>query len=492
MKIPKRLIFILLLQIILFSLVAYLRFIDVDEGYYLTASRLIAEGKLPYVDFFYTQMPLMPYIYGAWMQVFGFTWFSARMLSVIFCLFTSLILIGYIYKKTGDEKVTIIASLLLVFNGQIISWFSTAKTYSLTMFFLMASFVLLGSSKKRHILTAGFFLGLACNTRLMMLPLAFISVIWLVMCRCRQGFVKAAKDALFFFAGFLPSCLVSLYLLMKNPDSFLFDNLIFHITCTGMHGYEALMLKFKSAYRVFTRPQFFILFIALLGTSIIARDAILRRYNTGKYKEEFLAFAFFVVIFIVSLMPPGAHEQYFVMTIPFLIILSCPFIQNILQNKKNILYSVAMALMIVYVIFSAPSTGVMGGIGITSNDKWTWRNAGRIAQGVQRLTDKEDLVLSWWPGYTFLAHWKNLPGMENEFGGMLGRGKISYEDMKKYKIASKEVLAEAIKSGVPKVVIWDSLYTQDNGKKDLEMLIKDRYRLAVSIDDTALYVARQR
>ena len=33
-----------------------------DEGWILTASKLVYEGKVPYKDFNYTQMPLLPYI----------------------------------------------------------------------------------------------------------------------------------------------------------------------------------------------------------------------------------------------------------------------------------------------------------------------------------------------------------------------------------------------------------------------------------------------
>jgi hypothetical protein len=54
-----------------FSFVAQRRFIDGDEGFYLLASRLVLEHKAPYLDFLYTQAPLLPYAYGLWMKLFG-------------------------------------------------------------------------------------------------------------------------------------------------------------------------------------------------------------------------------------------------------------------------------------------------------------------------------------------------------------------------------------------------------------------------------------
>src|SRR5258708_27183994 len=72
---------VLLLQLAVFLPVARYRLIDGDEGFYLMASRLVFEHRVPYRDFFFTQMPLLPYIYGLWMRAIGTSWVSARMLS---------------------------------------------------------------------------------------------------------------------------------------------------------------------------------------------------------------------------------------------------------------------------------------------------------------------------------------------------------------------------------------------------------------------------
>ena len=42
-----------------------------DEGWYLYASGLVADGQLPYVDFCYTQGPVLPFVYtlaDGWVQ----------------------------------------------------------------------------------------------------------------------------------------------------------------------------------------------------------------------------------------------------------------------------------------------------------------------------------------------------------------------------------------------------------------------------------------
>src|SRR5437016_4568472 len=57
----------LLLGVVLL-VVSRLRLVDGDEGFYLLAAKSVYHGKVLYRDFFYTQMPLLPYVYGLWMK----------------------------------------------------------------------------------------------------------------------------------------------------------------------------------------------------------------------------------------------------------------------------------------------------------------------------------------------------------------------------------------------------------------------------------------
>src|SRR3989449_10482818 len=73
------------------------RIVDGDEGTYLLVSRLVAEGQLPYHDFFYPQMFLLPYVYGAWMKLVGYSWYGARLLSAVFSVMLGLL----VYRQTA-------------------------------------------------------------------------------------------------------------------------------------------------------------------------------------------------------------------------------------------------------------------------------------------------------------------------------------------------------------------------------------------------------
>ena len=74
---------VILVQMIWFTFIAWHRVIDGDEGFYLLASRLVLMNKRLYIDFFYTQAPLLPYAYGLWMKLFGVSWLTAKCFSAV-------------------------------------------------------------------------------------------------------------------------------------------------------------------------------------------------------------------------------------------------------------------------------------------------------------------------------------------------------------------------------------------------------------------------
>src|SRR5579862_18411 len=45
-----------------------------DEGFHLLTAQLITRGKVPYLDFNYTQTPLNEYWDALWLVVFGQSW----------------------------------------------------------------------------------------------------------------------------------------------------------------------------------------------------------------------------------------------------------------------------------------------------------------------------------------------------------------------------------------------------------------------------------
>ena len=110
---------VVLIQFGIFLTIARYRLIDGDEGFYLMASRLVFEHQLPYRDFFFTQMPLLPYVYGLWMQIAGTTWITGRVLSAIFTTMLGAAMYVHVCKETGRWAAGLVTVMLSAYPAPI-------------------------------------------------------------------------------------------------------------------------------------------------------------------------------------------------------------------------------------------------------------------------------------------------------------------------------------------------------------------------------------
>src|ERR1700757_2697643 len=132
------LVLVLLVQAAFFFYVSQHRLVDDDEGYYLLASRLVIEHKTPYLDFFFQQAPLLPYVFAAWFKLAGISWVSAR----VFCALLS----------------TLVGAL-------VFPWFPIVKTFALAMLFLFPAYMICArlshATPSWHVAAAGALFALA-------------------------------------------------------------------------------------------------------------------------------------------------------------------------------------------------------------------------------------------------------------------------------------------------------------------------------------------
>ena len=117
--------------------------VNQDEGWYLYAARLVGEGKVPYRDFFFTQGPILPYIYSA-LPIHGLL--SGRLATLAFSLFSALVSIAFARRLVGREcrgAVSLAVFSLLACNLYHMYFTSIPKTYALGTLFVMLGFLLL-------------------------------------------------------------------------------------------------------------------------------------------------------------------------------------------------------------------------------------------------------------------------------------------------------------------------------------------------------------
>ncbi|MBR2839464.1 MAG: hypothetical protein IKE55_11805 [Kiritimatiellae bacterium] len=116
-----------------------------DEGWYLYAANLVAEGKMPYRDFFFTQGPMLPIVYSA----FAWAWKSFGMLGArVFTLAIGafgILLAAVLARRLAPEgrrgEAAVATALLLGSNLYHLYFVTIPKTYALAALFVMAGFL---------------------------------------------------------------------------------------------------------------------------------------------------------------------------------------------------------------------------------------------------------------------------------------------------------------------------------------------------------------
>jgi len=116
-----------------------------DEGWYLYAANLVAEGKMPYRDFFYTQGPMLPIVYSAFAWIWkSFGILGARVFTLAIGVFGILLAAALARRLApeGRRGEAAVATLLLLGSNLYHVYFVTIpKTYALAALFVMAGFL---------------------------------------------------------------------------------------------------------------------------------------------------------------------------------------------------------------------------------------------------------------------------------------------------------------------------------------------------------------
>lgn len=129
---------VLLLAVELSLLLIYRR-INLDEGWYLNAAKLVYEGKVLYQDFAYTQTPVLPYVYGLFQQIFGVGLYQGRLLTLLLAL-GAFLLSAATARRLAGPRAAVISLAILATSFFAATQYTYTATYALTAYLLAAAF----------------------------------------------------------------------------------------------------------------------------------------------------------------------------------------------------------------------------------------------------------------------------------------------------------------------------------------------------------------
>ena len=141
-----------------------------DEGWYLYAANLVAEGQMPYRDFFYTQAPLMPLVYSAFAGIWA-KWglLGGRVFTLALGLAGIVFLVALARRLASPEKrslASLLVAIVLCGNLYHLYYLAIPKTYALASLFVAMGFYLLTFEGAIAAAAAGICLAFACASRI--------------------------------------------------------------------------------------------------------------------------------------------------------------------------------------------------------------------------------------------------------------------------------------------------------------------------------------
>ena len=157
--------------------------VNQDEGWYLYAARLVGEGKLPYRDFFFTQGPVLPFIYSV-MPIHGLL--SGRLVTLGFSILATLTAMAFARRLVAPDRrgaVSLTVFVLLACNLYHVYFTTIPKTYAIGSLFVMAGFLLL--SRGWNFLSALSF-AFASGTRISLVLILGVVGVGLLITRFRK------------------------------------------------------------------------------------------------------------------------------------------------------------------------------------------------------------------------------------------------------------------------------------------------------------------
>lgn len=459
-------------QAAVFVPVALRRFVDGDEGSYLLAAQLVLDGREPYSDFIYPQMPVLPYAYGVWGQLFGESWQAVRLLSALLAIALGVLLYRHLEARLGRAHalagVAVFASSSLVFG-----WLTPVKTYALSTLLLFGAFMLAERGLRAPALAAwagaGALLALAIDTRLIFAA-AVPAFAWAAR--------RSPRSLGAFAGGFVVGLAPAFAFLAVDADRFLFDNL----EAQGTRSESGLIGDFGQKARIAANllgfgdtegvvgPQF--LLLALLSAAALAAAYRARARLP-------LAFGIAALLGAASFLPTPTYPQYFVVTVPFLIVGSVELLGRARVPRPAL--AVAAAALVSYLALGAFDVHRYVAAGEFPDARLSTVEEVREALDDRARPGEE--VLASWAGYLYGSHAKPVPGMENEHSPR-NSSTISAEKAHRYRMATIADVERWLRERRTRLVVFRLWNTAPPQPRWVELLERSGYE-RVSVVGTA-------
>jgi hypothetical protein len=436
---------------------ALFRYIDGDEGFYLSAASQVAAGRTLYTDFFFPQMPFLPWIQSL-VAGHGFqSLYYTRLLGLLPATLTPVLLYAVLRDICKRGSVRLFLLFSYCFSGLFLVWHSVAKTYAWTDLWLIVLFLcLIKGIRTDRIwfwLAAGVSFALAVNFRsVLVVTIVPVAYAWESSESGRKWSSAAA-----FLLGALAISAPSIGLLIGDPARFYFNNLGYHfIRNPGVSFAGGLLERARVLGNLLLIPQIWVVVGGLIVTWRIHRRL---SENEVLSVPVVLAWLFAGMIALVYVLPSPVHLQYFEQALTFALLGAVPgfvFLTNPTRPKLlGMKRRLALTILIGgYLLTLIPFVAVFLGAIRKDNQSYTIRNMTELCEYVRNYPATGPLF-SEWPGVTALSGREGVAGLE--FVGFQYQFPLSNDQLKEFRLPVSGDLSRLLSEQVPAVyVVWNA------------------------------------
>lgn len=417
--------------LIVFAAVAGRHLVNADEGFYLAAGRDVASGLRPYADFFYPQMPYLPYAEAAVFSVSGVNLFAGRMLSAVPAAVLAGVLAVATARRTRRLDAGIAVAGIYGLHALSLNYLTVVKTYGLSNLFFTCGLLLTLSKDLswRRAAAGGACAALAVGLRLPVLAVLLVLLLWSL----RSGSRQAAAFAVGAAIVMLPLVVIA----ARDPGAFWFNNVGFHELRREMVGLgPVLAQKTGVLLKWVAVPQNTILWcLALVG------------WWRGSAREA-CALLCAAALGALYLYATPTYLEYMVQLMPLLLIAAAPAVVGLLDRRR---FAVAVAAVYLVSLGVSLRPATAGSPRAMKNELWRLDTVETVADYLRQHSQPSDTVLSWWEGYPVLA---GRPGLtEVGFWHSNIAKKLPEEQRERYRVAAESDVRELIEAGVARLIV---------------------------------------
>ncbi|MHC4478288.1 MAG: hypothetical protein ACYTEL_21840 [Planctomycetota bacterium] len=243
--------------------------LNADEGIYCLSAKKAVEGDLPYRDFAYSQMPVLPYVNGLAMKMVGFGYLEQRTVNAFWGVLT-LVAVFYLGHLVSNGSAAAVAAWTAAASLSWVHYVCMGKTYAATGLFVVLSatgtYARWSYYKKTLLFTVAAVAAVGC--RLTTVPVLFILWVFLILQAesHKQRTIAVILPVLAGIGVFLP-------FFLADRENFWFWNLGYHLaTALDRRGWLSVKEHLELAPAVLL-----LMVVALAGVVIKLRRLKLQK-----------------------------------------------------------------------------------------------------------------------------------------------------------------------------------------------------------------------